>query len=47
MKLEIEDETIAKEIAAQATRTLCGSLSREDYRGWQRSSRRLKKIKND
>ena len=33
MKLEIEDETIAKEIAAQATNALYNSLSHEDYRG--------------
>lgn len=33
MKLEIEDEKIAKEIAAQTTRALCDSLSREDFRG--------------
>lgn len=33
MKLEIEDETIAKEIAAQTIRELENSLSREDFRG--------------
>lgn len=33
MKLEIEDETIAKEIAAQTIRDLENSLSREDFRG--------------
>lgn len=33
MKLEIEDETIAKEIAAQTIRELENSLSRDDFRG--------------
>lgn len=33
MKLEIEEETIAKEIAAQTTRALENSLSRDDFRG--------------
>ena len=33
MKLEIEDETIAKEIAAQTIRGLENSLSRDDFRG--------------
>lgn len=33
MKLEIEDETIAKEIAAQTIKELENSLSREDFRG--------------
>lgn len=33
MKFEIDDATIAKEIAEQTTRSLADSLSREDFRG--------------
>lgn len=33
MKIEIEDEAIAKEIAEHATNALYHSLSNEDYRG--------------
>lgn len=33
MKFEIDDATVAKEIAEQTTRSLADSLSREDFRG--------------
>lgn len=33
MKFEIDEATIAKEIAEQTTRSLADSLSREDFRG--------------